>query len=210
MMNSSESVGFPNELQDRLRQIVPAAHFEQVWRSFHEPKWTCFRVNLLRAEREHVLSRLTQESVVFESLNEMADVYAVKPDQRESLIESACFRESQIYVQNPSSILAVRALAVQPHQEVLDLAAAPGGKSLLLAQQMQNTGRLAVVESVRGRFFQLRANLERYGATNVKTYLADGRTIGKKTPERFDHVLLDAPCSGESRFHQSAPDSFGA
>ncbi len=65
---------------------------------------------------------------------------------------------------------------------------------------MNNTGRLAAVESVRKRFLRMRANLHRCGVTVSKCYLDDGRKTGNKTPERFDRVLLDAPCSSEGRF----------
>jgi len=95
----------------------------------------------------------------------------------------------------------------QPGEEVLDLAAAPGGKTLHLAARMGNQGRIAAVEAIRERFYKLRTLLQRHGATMVDTYLADGRSIGRKTPERFDRVLLDAPCSCESRFAPSQPDS---
>jgi 16S rRNA (cytosine1407-C5)-methyltransferase len=64
------------------------------------------------------------------------------------------------------------------------------------------------VESVKGRFFRMRANLERHGATMVKGYLMDGRAVGAKVPERFDRVLLDAPCSSEARFRTSDPGSW--
>lgn len=105
-----------------------------------------------------------------------------------------------IYPINPSSVVATLALAPLPGEEILDLAAAPGGKSILIAAKMNNTGRLAAVESVRKRFLRMRANLHRCGVTMSKCYLDDGRSTGRKTPERFDRVLLDAPCSSEGRF----------
>lgn len=91
---------------------------------------------------------------------------------------------------------------------MLDLAAAPGGKTLQMAAMMQDRGRIAAVEAVRTRMFKLQANLRRHGPTIVKTYLTDGRTVGRKTPERFDRVLLDSPCSSEARFQRADPGSW--
>jgi 16S rRNA (cytosine1407-C5)-methyltransferase len=91
-------------------------------------------------------------------------------------------------------------LAPEPEETVLDLAAAPGGKTLILAGMMQNTGWLSAVEPSRERFFRLRDNLEHQGVTNAHTYMTDGRSVGKKCPEMFDRILLDAPCSSEARF----------
>ncbi|MFP6837539.1 MAG: RsmB/NOP family class I SAM-dependent RNA methyltransferase [Pseudomonadales bacterium] len=114
----------------------------------------------------------------------------------------------EIYPINPSSVLAVLALAPQPDEEVLDLAAAPGGKTLLMAAAMDNRGRIAAVEPVKSRFHRMRANLARCGVRNVDFYLSDGRGVGRKVGERFDAVLLDVPCSSEARFRLDDPASY--
>lgn len=94
-------------------------------------------------------------------------------------------------------------LAPQPGERVLDLSAAPGGKSTHLASLMSNQGWLAVNEIHPQRVWELAENLERWGATHV--------TILNETPARladhfgafFDRVLIDAPCSGEGMFRKS-------
>jgi 16S rRNA (cytosine1407-C5)-methyltransferase len=113
-----------------------------------------------------------------------------------------------VYIQNPSSFFAVQVLDPQPDEEILDLAAAPGGKTIAIAAAMGNTGRLAAVEPVKGRFHRLRANVERCGVTNVDFYQRDGRGVGRAVPERFDRVLLDAPCSSEARMRWANPGSY--
>ncbi len=134
--------------------------------------------------------------------------FALPSEDRDVLMAHPAVETGSAYPTNPSSIIAARALAVEPGQEVLDLAAAPGGKTLQLAIAMENRGRIAAVEVVKGRFHRMRANLERCGATSVEFYLADGRTIGRKVPERFDRVLLDSPCSSESRIRLDEPASY--
>jgi 16S rRNA (cytosine1407-C5)-methyltransferase len=114
----------------------------------------------------------------------------------------------QIYLQNPSSLFAVRVLDPQVGEEILDLAAAPGGKTLAIAAAMGNSGRIGAVEVVAGRFHRMRANLERCGVQNTDFYLRDGRGVGKAVPERFDRVLLDAPCSSQARMRWDAPDTY--
>jgi 16S rRNA C967 or C1407 C5-methylase (RsmB/RsmF family) len=91
---------------------------------------------------------------------------------------------------------------------VLDLAAAPGGKTSLLAAMMQNTGSIRAVEPVRDRFFRLKANCTRLGVHNTRYYQKDGRAVGRLKENFFDRVLLDAPCSSESRFVWNQPESF--
>lgn len=134
--------------------------------------------------------------------------FAVGAEDRLGLLEHPAVAAGSFYPMNPSSVLAARALGVDEDMEVLDLAAAPGGKTLLLAMAMNNGGRIAAVEPVKARFHRMRANLARCGVTNVQFYVADGRSIGRKVPERFDRVLLDAPCSSEARIRLDDPATY--
>ena len=105
-------------------------------------------------------------------------------------------------------MLAAVTLNPQPGEQVLDLAAAPGGKTTLLAALMKNEGMLSAVEPVKRRSFKLRRVLDQQGVTIARVYTLDGRAVGNKTPQRFDKVLLDAPCSSEARFSRRNPDSW--
>ena len=135
------------------------------------------------------------------------DVYSVA-DDREAVVRHPAATTGRIYVVNPSSVLAVAALEPRPGETVLDLAAAPGGKTLMTAARMRNTGTITAVDPIRSRFYRMRANLERCGATEVRCRLDDGRNLGRRMPAAFDRVLLDAPCSSEARFRADAPATF--
>ncbi len=199
---------FPSSFLERLAAVVPADRYEHTLRALTEPKRVGFRVNRLRAEPTEVEAALQGEGVDFTPVPWLPDAYTAPAAYRERLVRSPLFSTGRICLQNLSSMAAVCVLDPQPGEEVLDLAAAPGGKTLLMAQRMQNRGRIAAVEVIRERYYKMQSVLKTGGAANVRTYLADGRTIGRKTPERFDRVLLDAPCSGESRFHADDPASF--
>jgi NOL1/NOP2/sun family putative RNA methylase len=106
------------------------------------------------------------------------------------------------YLQDPSAMSAATLLDPQPGERVLDLAAAPGGKTTALAARMQGEGLLVANEIKDKRLGHLAVNVERWGAGNV--------VITNETPERladtfgafFDRVLVDAPCSGEGMFRK--------
>ena len=107
------------------------------------------------------------------------------------------------YVQEPSAMAVAEALDVRPGQRVLDLAAAPGGKTTQIAGRLGQAGVVVAneVQPTRGR--ALADNLDRWGSP--RTMLA-GETVARladRLPEAFDRVLLDAPCSGESLFRRS-------
>ena len=105
-------------------------------------------------------------------------------------------------------VLAVVALDPRPGETVLDLAAAPGGKTLITAARMHNTGTITAVDPIKSRYYRMQANLARCGVTNVRCRLEDGRRLGRRMPGTFDHVLLDAPCSSEARFRAGEPATF--
>ena len=102
-----------------------------------------------------------------------------------------------VYIQAKATTLAVEALAPQPGERVLDLAAAPGGKATHAAGLMKNTGLLVANEPSRRRLAALIGNLERCGAHNTVTTSASGTLLARWFHNFFDRVLLDAPCSGD-------------
>lgn len=190
----------PESFVQRFAEIIPRDRLGGCLESFSRLKPTSFRVNSLRTTEEVLEKELQSQGFGLKHVPWGDGVFIVDPEQRRRLTETAAFAEGRIYIQGLSSMLAPMALNPRPGETVLDLAAAPGGKTLQMAAMMENRGRISAVESVKGRFFRLRANLERHGATLVKGYLMDGRAVGAKVPERFDRVLLDAPCSSEARF----------
>lgn len=126
-------------------------------------------------------------------------------DDRSLITQSEAAAKGQIYVQSASSFYAVEMLDLRENMEVLDLSAAPGGKTIAMAARMNNTGRIAAVEPIARRFHRLRANVERCGVTNVDFYQRDGRGVGRAVPGRFERVLLDTPCSSEARIRWDNP-----
>ena len=116
-------------------------------------------------------------------------------------------REGQLYLQDPATRLAVAALAPQAGETVLDLCAAPGGKSLQIADAM-GSGRLVAVDMPGERQPRLRENLGRVRGVTAIAVAAElgrnvqGRLAGAGLPERFAAVLLDAPCSNTGVMRQ--------
>ena len=99
------------------------------------------------------------------------------------------------YSQEPSASSAAPLLGVRPGMRVLDLCAAPGGKTLLLAEEMQNTGTLYSCDAAENRVQLIRTAVERMGFTNVKTLCNDATQTNPALPQA-DRILADVPCSG--------------
>ena len=103
----------------------------------------------------------------------------------------------KVYMQDPSTALAPRLLAPQHGQRVLDACAAPGGKTALLAQLMDNTGEIIACDVSPGRLRRLNDNLQRLRVTNARVEQHDWsqETVPAFARDGFDRILLDVPCS---------------
>jgi 16S rRNA (cytosine967-C5)-methyltransferase len=134
------------------------------------------------------------------------------PDLPEALVleeafdvhDSPLWREGAFLAQSRAAMLVARVLAPQPHERVLDLCAAPGGKSTHLAALMHGTGEVLAVEHDRRRAGTLVRTARRLGARNVRVELADA-TRPRPEGAVYDRVLVDPPCSGLGTL-QARPD----
>ncbi|MEM9414760.1 MAG: RsmB/NOP family class I SAM-dependent RNA methyltransferase [Planctomycetota bacterium] len=208
MTQDADPPGLPEAFVDRLRETLSADRFGAALASFDADKPTAFRVNTLKAQPDAAVADLRVAGLSPVGVPGIETAFTVPPEQRRTLTQSPLVSDGRVYIQGIASMLAPLALDARPGESVLDLCAAPGGKTLMLAAMMENTGTLNAVEPGKTRFFKLRANLERGGAAMVKTYHTDGRSVGRKTPGRFDKVLVDAPCAGEAMFTTRDPASY--
>lgn len=106
------------------------------------------------------------------------------------------------YLQEPSAMIPAAVLAPRPGERVLDLCAAPGGKSTQLGLRMAGQGTLICNEPVHDRARILSRNVERMGLTNAVVVSGWPEQLAKAWPEAFDAIQCDAPCSGEGMFRR--------
>lgn len=106
------------------------------------------------------------------------------------------------YIQEPSAMAAAEALQPEPGDTVLDLCAAPGGKTTQLGAMMKNRGLLVANEIHPKRVKALAENVERFGLTNTIVVNEAPETLAERFPGFFDKILVDAPCSGEGMFRK--------
>jgi 16S rRNA (cytosine967-C5)-methyltransferase len=102
------------------------------------------------------------------------------------------FRKGWFYIQDPSTLLAVRELDPHPGEVILDLCAAPGGKATFIAQLMNNEGRIVAHDNVPDRLKLVTENCQRLGMVNVVLATPTELNLERKP---FDRILVDAPCS---------------
>src|SRR5690606_34191383 len=111
-------------------------------------------------------------------------------------------------IMDPASVMVARALEAQSGDRVLDMCAAPGGKSLILIEALKEDGQIFCNDLSPERRERLKKVIQQYVPRDVRNRVwvtgKDGVQFGLKEPESFDRVLLDAPCSGERHILENA------
>jgi 16S rRNA (cytosine1407-C5)-methyltransferase len=198
----------PEKFLERLAKIVPPNKLDEVERSFNRKKPTTFRVNTLKAQAPQVLENLKEAGFQLGRVPWLKEAFILKGGRQKDLEETPEYKEGHIYLQNLSSMVPPLVLGPLPKEKVLDLAAAPGGKTAQMAARMKGEGWILAVDDNEVRLEKLKANLSRQGAVNVECLLANGAVVGNHRPGVFDRVLLDAPCSSEGRFFMQDARTF--
>ncbi len=159
-----------------------------------QPLPTCIRVNPLKATTVAVKKFLASQHLSFEPLSWYPNAFRVHNWQKPGL--TLPFATGWYNLQEEIALSAVTMLDPQPGERILDLCAAPGGKTVQIATRLQGTGTVVANEAQISRLSQLRAMLDRMGVSNVVMTNYDGKTIPLQN-HSFDRVLVDVPCSGE-------------
>ncbi len=185
---------FLKRMQERLGKDFPA-----FLRSYENPPCKGLRVNTLKIGAEEFLKNApfpVGGKILFPEGEEIGGFY-VGEDKAGGYAEHFA---GLYYMQEPSAMCVGGLTAQCKKERVLDLCAAPGGKTTLLAAQMQGTGVLISNEIDGGRARILSQNVERTGIKNCAVTNASPAQLAERFPEYFDLVLADAPCSGEGMF----------
>ena len=163
------------------------------------------RTNLLKTTREEVLKALSTAGLKVEKTP--LSPWGLRLHGRENITQTQAFQKGLVEVQDEGSQLIAGLIAPKAGQTVLDLCAGAGGKTLALAALLDNKGRLVATDTALWRLKRTKERLKRAGVFNVEIREISGMTDKwlKRQKERFDHVLVDAPCSGSGTWRRN-PD----
>jgi len=179
------------------REIIP--EFGRFQESLHKPLPNHIRVNRLKAETDSVVKSLKGKGIHLEKASEKHDTLYLAPTLKSpgNLIE---YFLGHIHPQALTSCLASIVLSPEKNSYVLEMCAAPGGKTSHLAQLMNNTGLIVANELYPSRHIPLGHILERLSVLNAVITGYQAQEFPLK--QRFDYILADVPCSGEGRFRK--------
>jgi len=195
--NPAIACSHPGWLVDRWVKRWDAAKALALMEWNNTPPKIHARINTLRAEPGALLTQWREENVEYDfrrwdwtDENSVFELKTYPPLTRIPSFQGGCF-----YIQDPSTLLAVRELSPRAGQSVLDFCAAPGGKTTYIAQLMGNQGRIVAQDSSPDRLEMVKQNCARLGVTCVETALLNLHAPPPEPAPQFDKVLVDAPCS---------------
>ncbi|MGI5954174.1 16S rRNA (cytosine(967)-C(5))-methyltransferase RsmB [Dysosmobacter sp.] len=184
----------PKWLVRRLLALLGREEAEAFLAADNAPAPITVQVNPLRTTAQALLERLEAEGV-------SARMHPWVPDCLElagtgDLTALPAFREGDFLVQDPAARLVSAVADIQSGERVLDVCAAPGGKSFSAAFAMKNQGRIVSCDLHENKLQRITEGARRLGITCIETQAADGRVNRPEWRDAFDTVLVDAPCSG--------------
>ncbi len=181
-------------LIEMLNQQYGEEITSKILEGYLKKRMVTFRVNTLKTSIEKVEEVLKNNNIEFEKVSWSDVAYIVKNVREDTLKELEVYKKGEIYLQSLSSMLPPIVLEPKENTDILDMCAAPGGKTTELASLTNNNANITACELNKIRIEKLKYNIEKQGATSVYIMQEDGRKINDFFS--FDNILLDAPCSG--------------
>lgn len=172
---------------------------------FKERTVTAIRLNPLVGNPTTIHNRLRKMGFHLKKVDWIDNTFVVLNADKSELGKLPEYNQGLFYIQNLSSMIPPLILNPKPNESVLDVCAAPGSKTTQLASYMQNKGEIVANDVDPYRVVKLKEVLDLMKVTNTKVTNEDGNIFGKQYQNKFDKVLIDAPCSGEGLIYLARP-----
>ena len=180
----------PQYFCDILEKQYGSENLNQAIISLKKIPYLSVRVNKLKYSEEEFEEFLKERDI--QIIKKVDTVYYVNSGL---IINSKEFKEGKIIAQDASSYLAAKNLGVKPNDLVLDICAAPGGKTAVLAEEMENKGEIIAIDIHQHKKKLIEENMKKLGIDIAKATILDARNVNKQG-RKFDKILVDVPCSG--------------
>ena len=180
----------PQYFCDILEKQYGSENLNQSIISLKKIPYLSVRVNKLKYSEEEFEEFLKEKDI--QIIKKVDSVYYVNSGL---IINSKEFKEGKIIAQDASSYLAAKNLGVKSDDLVLDICAAPGGKTAVLAEEMKNKGEIIAIDIHQHKKKLIEENMKKLGIDIVKATVLDARNVNKQG-RKFDKILVDVPCSG--------------
>ena len=180
----------PKWFYDTLEKQYGNDNLKQAITSLKKIPYLSVRVNKLKYSEEEFEEFLKEKDI--QIIKKVDTVYYINSGL---IINSEEFKTGKIIAQDASSYLAAKNLGAMPNELVLDICAAPGGKTAVLAENMENNGEIIAIDIHQHKIKLIDTNMKKLGIDIVKAIVMDAKNVNKQG-RKFDKILVDVPCSG--------------
>ena len=184
----------PDFLIEKLNKQYGEELTNKILDGYKVKRKVTFRVNTLKTNSYNIEKILNENNILYKKVSFYSDAFLIENVRENEIQKLDIYKNGEIYMQSLSSMLPPIILNPKENIDILDMAAAPGGKTTEIATLVKNKSRITAVEKNKIRAEKLKYNLEKQGATSVYVMEQDARKIDDFFS--FDEILLDAPCSG--------------
>lgn len=199
LLHKEEPAELPLEFKERVKRQLGDAYGDFL-ASYGKERAYGLRYNPLKIEKERLIAALAACQIPLEPVEWAKEGFYYPPGSHPGKLP--LHEAGAYYIQEPSAMIAVTLLDPKPGERILDLCAAPGGKSTQIAGRMQGEGLLVSNEAMPLRAKVLSRNIERMGIGCALVLNEAPERLAGYFPEFFDRILVDAPCSGEGMFRK--------
>lgn len=197
----------PSYLAELLEAQYGGKLAGKIAEGFTAQRVVTLRANTLKSDREAVRACLQANGIATQDVPWSADALIVEGAREDAITALEMYEQGAIYLQSLSSMIPPLLLGAKAEENILDMAAAPGGKTTQIAALTGNRAMITACEMNKIRADRLRYNVQRQGATRVTVMNIDSRNMDDMFS--FDRILLDAPCSGSGTVQLGNPRSKG-
>ena len=184
--------------KDKYEYKIKKGLTKEIIEGYKVKRPVTFRVNTLKTSIAEIENKLKEKQIEFENVSWSKETFIIKNSTAKEIENMQMYINGEIYLQSLSSMLPPIILKPQENKDILDMAAAPGGKTTQIAALTQNKAHITACEMNNIRMQRLKYNIEKQGATSVYIMQTDSRRIDDFFS--FDQILLDAPCSRKWNF----------
>lgn len=183
-----------NFLLNMLEEQYGTEITKRIMKGYTKQRTVTFRVNTLKSNVETIENKLKEAKIEYEKIQWNKEAFIIKNANEKVIQELDIYKNGEIYLQSLSSMLPPIILNPQEGADILDMAAAPGGKTTQMAALSKNKAHITACEKNKIRAERLKYNVDKQGASCIFIMTKDARYIDDFFS--FDQILLDAPCSG--------------
>lgn len=194
----------PDFLLNKLKETYPE-DYEKITEGYNSNRINSLRINTIKSNKEEIISILKENNISYEPVTWYQDALIINDDLNK-IKELNIYKEGKVYFQSLSSMIPPLVVDPKSNELILDMTAAPGGKTTQMAALSNNTAMITATEKNKIRNDRLKYNIEKQGAKKVSVLNVDARKLDEYF--MFDKILLDAPCSGSGTLLNSTPNDF--